>query len=439
MSAPFPMKSGKTFADVLLCNPEKSSPQWGVLGESRGERQRVVAMDLNTICCTCLIGEPESGKSYAMGVYNEMALIPIPGVNILPRPLAGAVIHYSKTPNYKPELAASFRPNDKADQIAALKERYGADPAAVKEIVLLCPMAMVDERREEFGALDSSRCSANPQDSWEGIRVERIAYHSPSISAAQWQLLMGVVSEKPKLYQGVINQTLRECRASKTPITLGVIRDGIQQSSLPQEEKNEALTRLKLAAEFIDDDVPEVNEWLKRGRMVIVDLRDEFLEKNEALSQVIIMMQKFADQKDVDGSDLQKLITLDEAHKYLQDAVLVEYLTEIIREMRHKATSILIASQDPLFIPAMIIELCRFVILLKMGSPRWLEHIQRICAPFTKINVVQLQNLQKGEAYVAAKYASEEQFTIEAQKVQFRHRATRHGGDTRTALPSAAA
>jgi hypothetical protein len=45
--------------------------------------------------------------------------------------------------------------------------------------------------------------------------------------------------------------------------------------------------------------------------------------------------------------------------------------------MRHKGTSILVASQDPPSVPVPLIELSSQVILHKFNSPAWLKHLQK--------------------------------------------------------------
>jgi hypothetical protein len=46
------------------------------------------------------------------------------------------------------------------------------------------------------------------------------------------------------------------------------------------------------------------------------------------------------------GKPFNKLVVFDEAHKYMESADLISGLVEVVREMRHKGTSILVASQD---------------------------------------------------------------------------------------------
>src|SRR6185436_18481665 len=104
-----------------------------------------------------------------------------------------------------------------------------------------------------------------------------------------------------------------------------------------------------LAADYIDDSV-RVKDLVRPGRMIIVDLRDELIEKDEALGLFVVLMELFAEATN-NGERFNKLVVFDEAHKYIESPDLVAGLVEVVREMRHKGTSIMVASQDPPSVP----------------------------------------------------------------------------------------
>ena len=108
---------------------------------------------------------------------------------------------------------------------------------------------------------------------------------------------------------------------------------------------------------------------------MIVDLRDEWIEKEEALGLFVVMMRIFASSRS-QGKEFNKLVIFDEAHKYITESELIGQVVETIREMRHQATSVLIASQDPLSVPRAVIELTSILILHRMSSPQWLKHLK---------------------------------------------------------------
>ena len=105
---------------------------------------------------------------------------------------------------------------------------------------------------------------------------------------------------------------------------------------------------------------------------MIVDLRDEFIEKDEALGLFVVLLQLFGDAT-FEGKTFNKLVVFDEAHKYIGNPDLVDGLVSVVREMRHKGTSILVASQDPPSVPVSLIELSSQIILHRFNSPAWLK------------------------------------------------------------------
>jgi DNA helicase HerA-like ATPase len=169
--------------------------------------------------------------------------------------------------------------------------------------------------------------------------------------------------------------------------------------------------------------------------LVIVDLRDEFIEKDEALGLFVVLLQLFADVEYA-GHKFNKLVIFDEAHKYIESPDLLAGLIEVVREMRHKGTSIMVASQDPPSVPVSLIELSSQIILHKFNSPAWLKHIQKANAALDSLTPDKMAHLKPGEAYIWSNKATDEAFIKGAVKIRCRPRVTQHGGDTKTAVES---
>ena len=111
---------------------------------------RKVALDLNETHTISLFGVQGGGKSYTLGTIAEMAALAIPHINVLPRPLATIIFHYSPTQDYKPEFTSMMAPNDDGGQLQVLREHYDAEPQALRDIVLLAPQDKLDARRAEY-------------------------------------------------------------------------------------------------------------------------------------------------------------------------------------------------------------------------------------------------------------------------------------------------
>src|SRR5262249_25478542 len=162
------------------------------------------------------------------------------------------------------------------------------------------------------------------------------------------------------------------------------------------------------AEEYIDD-TRRLTDMLRPGRLVIVDLRDELVEKDEALGLFVVLLQIFAETT-YRGQSFNKLVVFDEAHKYVDSPDLIAGLLEVVREMRHKGTSILVASQDPPSVPTSLIELSSQIILHKINSPSWLKHIQKANSALEGLTPARLAALGAGEAYVWSSKATDDAF-----------------------------
>ena len=400
--------------DVFL-GTARSSPQYGVLGRDTSLGRdasfgRTIALDLNETHTISLFGVQGGGKSYTLGSIIEAATLPAAPVNELPSPLATVVFHYSQTLDYEPEFTSMIAPNSDSSQVSDLADRYGGTPKALSDVVVLVPADQLEERRRE-----------HPE-----LTVMPLKFGSGELRAEHWRFLMGAVGNQSTY----IRQLQRIMKAHRRDLRLDVIRQGVVESGLPENLKQLAQQRLDLAADYIDDSV-SIKDVIRPGRMIIVDLRDEFIEKDEALGLFVVLMQLFADAQ---RERFNKLVVFDEAHKYIESPDLVDGLVSSVREMRHKGMSVLVASQDPPSVPIKLIELSDVVILHKFNSPAWLRHMQKAAVSLADLNPAKMASLAPGEAYVWSSKSTETEFTRGAVRMRLRPRITQHGGATKTAV-----
>jgi DNA phosphorothioation-dependent restriction protein DptH len=420
------MMAGASY-DVLLGETGESR-QYGLLGLATGRR---VALDLNGTNTISLFGVQGSGKSYTVGSVVEMAAQPLPGVNLLPSPLATVIFHYHESQDYPPEFVSMVEPNSAEAEVEVLAQEYGAHPARLEDVIILTSPGKLPERQAEFPS----------------VRVEPLYFASDELSFKDWRFLMGAVGNQ--MYMKQINMIMRELRRE---LTLDALRAEIDESDLSEGQKRIARVRLDIAAQFIQDSRLQIDatggfteekrrlsNWLRPGRLIIVDLRDEFIDKDEALGLFVVMLNIFANAgreagASPGGRPFNKLIVFDEAHKYMDNPDLTGHIVEVIRQMRHQGVSVLIASQDPPSLPNAIIELSSLVILHRFNSPQWLKHVQRSITSLADLTPAQMAALRPGEAFVWANKATERIFTQKAVKMRFRPRVTQHGGETKRAV-----
>jgi DNA phosphorothioation-dependent restriction protein DptH len=392
--------------DVLIGDTSRTK-QYGILGKSSGQ---ILALDLNGTNTISLFGVQGGGKSYTVGSVVEMATQAIEGINALPSPLASVIFHYHESQDYPPEFVSMNKPNSNEDEIKALKQEYGAAPARLGDVLILTSADKLPLRKVEFPS----------------VQVEPIYFSSTELSIKDWRFLMGVAGNQ--MYMKQINMIMRQLREK---MTLQTLREQIRESDLSDSQKNIAGIRLDFASQFINDRV-SLAEKLQPGRLIIVDLRDEFIDKEEALGLFVVMLNIFANAGHDKG--FNKLIVFDEAHKYMDNPDLTSHIVDVIRQMRHQGVSVLIASQDPPSLPNAIIELSTLIILHRFNSPQWLRHVQRSITALADLTPAQMASLGPGEAFIWATKATERIFNQKAIRVRMRPRATQHGGGTKTAV-----
>lgn len=391
----------------ILLGSKHPTPQYGILGQTAGQ---TVGLDLNGTNTISLFGVQGSGKSYTLGTILEMALMPIPGINQLLRPLASVVFHYSKTEDYKPEFISMGNANEDVDS-DKLQEFYQASPSGLQDILVLTPSGKVEKRREEM----------------PDLTVGPIAFDTSELDIEDWKFLMGVIGSEA-MYVKKMNQILRKNRNN---LSLNAMYQGVASAKLNDAQLDLARTRLEFVGEYIHDG-QFLGNHVRPGRLIVVDLRDELIEQDEALGLFMVMLKIFSNAR-YQGQTFNKMIVFDEAHKYMSTNF-IDSVTGVVREMRHKGTSVLIASQDPKSVPTKIIELSSQVILHQFSSPDWLKHVQKAVTSLQELTAGRLNMLSKGQAYIWSREASENTFETRAVKVDIRPRVTKHGGGTITAV-----
>jgi hypothetical protein len=397
----------------IIVGKTSTSEQYGILGKVIAN-DKPIALDLSETNTISLFGVQGGGKSYTIGTITEMVLKQFSHINELPAPLAGVIFHYSESMDYEPEFTSMIKPNDKMEELRKLKEGYNANPASLSDVIILAPKTKVNERREQFPSVD----------------VFPISFNSNELSVQDWMFLLGAIGND----SSYIRQLKAIMRNIRDNISLNGLRNNVADSTLlSNSQKTLAEQRIQFADEYIDDS-SAIRDLLRPGRLIIVDLRDEFIEKDEALGLFVVMLNIFSSVKTFNSIPFNKFIVFDEAHKYMDNKDLTNSIVTSIREMRHKGVSIMIASQDPLSLPNEIIELSSIVLLHKFNSPQWVKHIQKSITQLSHLTPLELSSLSPGEGYLWATKSTDKGIMNRPVKVSTRPRVTKHGGETKRAI-----
>ncbi len=393
--------------DVLV-GSNKDTNQFGILGESFTEKK--IGIDLSGTNTISLFGVQGAGKSYTIGMVAEMVLKQFSHVNQVQAPLAGVIFHYSESMEYEPEFTSMIYPNDSERELALLKKNYGAYPNSIDDLVILTPMDKVEERKREYPSVEVLPIEFNPKE----------------LNVQDWMFLLGAVGSQ----ENYVKQLKAIAKQHRKNINLEVIEEGVKNSPLFTDfERGLALQKIEFAREYIRE-TAHMGKLLKPGRLIIVDLRDEFLDKDEALGIFVILLNIFSSIKEFEGVRFNKFIVFDEAHKYMENKNLTANIVVMIREMRHKGVNIMIASQDPPSLPNEIIELSSIIFLHKFNSPNWLNHIKKSITQLEILSPKDMNNLNPGEGYLWSTKATEKIVTYKPIKIKARPRVTKHGGGT---------
>jgi len=398
----------------IIVGKSSNSPQYGILGKVVASN-KPIALDLSETNTISLFGVQGGGKSYTIGTITEMVLKQFSHINELPAPLAGVIFHYSESMDYEPEFTSMIYPNDKKDELQKLKDEYfGANPGCLADVVILTPQAKVNERREQYPS----------------INVFPISFNSNELNVQDWMFLLGAIGND-STYIRQLKAIMRNIRDN---ISLQALRTNVTNSVLlSNTQKTLAEQRIQFASEYIEDN-SSIRDLLRPGRLIIVDLRDEFIEKDEALGLFVVMLNIFSGIKTYESKPFNKFIVFDEAHKYMDNKDLTSSIVTAIREMRHKGVSIMIASQDPLSLPNEIIELSSMVLLHKFNSPQWVKHIQKSITQMASLTPSDLSSLVPGEGYLWASKSTDKSLMNRPVKIFTRPRVTKHGGETIKAI-----
>jgi DNA helicase HerA-like ATPase len=270
----------------------------------------------------------------------------------------------------------------------------------------LVPSGQEDERRADY----------------PGCTVETLAIGTAELSGEDWKLLMGIAGGE-QMYARQMQRVLGDLRSE---ISLSTIRAGIEEAGLTANQKRMAETRLGFCQKYVRDDA-RVSDVLKPGRLVIVDIRDPYIDQPDALSVFMVLLNRFSGAGRGE-TKFNKMIVFDEAHKYMKDTRLADEIGEAVREMRKKGVTIVIASQDPVSVPRIVLELSTVVIAHRMESDKWGRALREAKIQFSGVDTSRLAQLNVGEAFLwsgggAARYRTPE-------RVSMRPRLTRHGGGT---------
>ena len=353
--------------------------------------ENLVYANINAPFSTFICGSQGNGKSHTLSCLLETALIDDGYLGPNPNPLAGVVFHYDK---HSGQAAAQICE-------AAYLASHGVE---VEVFVSPTNLPKMEQRYQLPGI---------PADKQPKVRP--LLLRDSQINIANMRSLMNLDAKDGKvpLYMALVDTVLRDM--AKQPRTAPGIdyckfRSDIDNLKLSDTQKEHLNQRLKLLESFLHTTASR--DFKKRaghgfkpkaGSLIIVDLSCPFMVESDACMFFSICLSLFIGSRNNHGL----VVAVDEAHKFLtgtdEAKGFTEELIRAIREQRHLATRVIIATQEPTLSTALL-DLCNITIVHRFQSQAWYNTLKNHLAALNTKNegdvFERIVDLECGEALV---------------------------------------
>ncbi|KAL2028230.1 hypothetical protein VTO58DRAFT_110918 [Aureobasidium pullulans] len=319
-----------------------------------------VLLNTNTPWSAFICGSQGSGKSYSLSAIIENCLHASPKIGKLPQPLAGVVFHNN---------TASAHNVCEAAHLVSL---------GVKANVLVS--------RSNYHALSSIYKKAVSPQAVHLLNIQPLVLQSYHLTAERMHRLMAFQESETAvpLYMEVIMRILREMAITGLPFNYSTFKAHLDSEGLMPGQKVMMDMRLCLLESFMDPSCTRPTKSSAKktdlfstvpGTLTIVDLSDPFLDSSTTCTLFDILLSLFLSSR----PEVGMLICLDEAHKFMKNTPAAETFTEnlltVIREQRHNACRVVIATQEPTISPKLL-DLCSITMVHRFTSPDWLTTLR---------------------------------------------------------------
>ncbi|KAH7101551.1 P-loop containing nucleoside triphosphate hydrolase protein [Auriculariales sp. MPI-PUGE-AT-0066] len=389
-------------------------PLRGLLGATTDDD--LIYFNTNSPSSGVVCGVQGSGKSHTVSCLLENALVKDARTGNLSQPLAALVFHFDE------------QDGDRPCEAAYLGSPATADDAHVKRITVLTSSVNIANRRRTYAHLPN-------------VDVQPLLLGDADITAPRLLALMGMSDDAEKtmpLYMKTILQIVRDIGPDGFSYTEFKLRT--KRERFDSTQRIMLAHRLRLLDAFVQSSSRPIRSYFAPGDMVLVDLTDPFLNGEFASLLFDIVLGSFMGWNSPTG----RIVVLDEAHKYLTNSKssrLNRSIATIIRQQRHLATRVIIATQEPTVIPDTVLDLSSFVVCHRFTSPSWCSHLSRHVSTQDQSWFKDVMNLPTGDAIIFSPAARTTEtlapLGTEALHIKVRPRLTSDGGASVMAIDSA--
>jgi hypothetical protein len=361
-------------------------PQYCLLGfdldncDSNG-RPEPILLNTNSPSSVFLCGSQGSGKSYTLSCMLDNHMLHEPSVGTQHQTIPGFVFHWDT--NTSGSLA----------EAASLCSRG----IKVRLLVSWSNYQQMKKLYEDFARKVGGQ-----------IEVRPLLFEDTELTVSHIRNLMAFrdgPTETP-LYLEVIQNILRRLGRKSEPFSVKTFLGDLAAAGLSPPQLQMLDQRLSILKTFSAATAPDIVEQdhknlnpkglererikqglgfkgncitVERGTLTIIDLSDPFVDASTACILfdiwLAVILKRHKEAITANKVKPGLIVTLDEAHKFLDKNipsadVFTSSLLTTIREQRHNAARVIIATQEPA-ISEKLLDLCSISIVHRFNSPAW--------------------------------------------------------------------
>ncbi|KAK7182356.1 hypothetical protein PSPO01_11590 [Paraphaeosphaeria sporulosa] len=343
-----------------------------------------VLLNIDSPWSAFLCGSQGSGKSHSLSCMLENCLLSdhtiIPKIGFNPHPLAGLVFHYDRCQGSGVCEAAYLCTN-------------------VPTTVLVSPSNYA-RLKTEYETMAREQGGT--------ITVKPLYILSKYLDTERMKTLMAVRNDDDMpLYMQTILMILRGMAIESQGLATfdyEVFKRKLNDVQFARGQDGPMRLRLDLLESFMEKDLDQQQPMAKQptkrrkkpphapktilamtendfligtpGTLTIIDLTDPVIDPDAACALFDICLSVFIQQ-----TQCGKIVALDEAHNYMTESgnsakAFTEKLLRTVREQRHQAVRVVVATQEPSINPQLL-DLCSITMVHRCTSPAWFKVLKQ--------------------------------------------------------------
>ncbi|KAL9127250.1 MAG: hypothetical protein Q9217_003830 [Psora testacea] len=374
--------------DIPDVQPQRNRMSDFDLGHSQitqvGDKRLFINMNAPWSAFIC--GSQGSGKSHTLSCMLEAGLIKSK-LGPLPEPLAAMVFHYDKFTSFESTQVCE----------AAYLASSGIPTKVMVSPTSYHRMRDVYENLPGFPS-DVQKPQVVPLFLMEQhLNVERMMKLMAIEEDGKTALYMEVGLDYKEFKRRIELEAFNPAQAAMIDMRIGLLesfmyepdaRGGISSKTPRFEDTKNGKAAAKKWEEAEDSKrrtaLGKATIWsFEPGTLTIVDLSCPFVDDSAACAMFDIVMALFIGERGKAG----RIVALDEAHKFMTGTssgnTFTESLLSVIRQQRHLATRVIIATQEPTISPSLL-DLSSMTIIHRFTSPAWLKALESHLAGVSK-------------------------------------------------------